>query len=228
MKKIKIKKDPNAIEDYMPTFADMVTLLMAFFVLLFAMSDPDPGKFEDFSEAMTEELSGEQIQSEFEELEENLQEIIEEQELSESVDVELHPNGIEIKMEGSSLFDGCSAEVKSDMEPVIYNISNAITDLLNNSNYEKYIIEVKGHTDDEPPTTCEYFNTNWELSAYRATGVVEQLIAAGIEKEKVLAIAMADSDPLIKYDAPSEYSIDEIRAINRRVEIFINRFNNFD
>lgn len=227
MKKIKIKKDPNAIEDYMPTFADMVTLLMAFFVLLYAMSDPDPGKFEDFSEAMHEELSGEEVQSEFESLEESLQEIIEDQDISESVEVELRPDGIEIKMEGSSLFNACSAEVKSNMESVISNISNAITELLNNSNYKNYIIEVKGHTDNQPPTTCRNFDTNWELSAYRATGVVEQLITSGIEKEKIIAIAMADSKPLIKYD-DNGYSISEIRAANRRVEIFINKFNKFD
>ena len=226
-KKIQIKKDPNAIEDYMPTYADMVTLLMAFFVLLYAMSDPDPGKFEDFSEAMHEELSGEEIETEFESLEENLQEIVEDQDISESVDVKLHPDGIEIKMEGSSLFNQCSAEVKSEMETVISNISDAITDLLNNSNYKEYIIEVTGHTDDQPPTTCRNFDTNWELSAYRATGVVEQLIASGIQKEKIIAIAMADSKPLIEYD-DNGYSISEIRAANRRVEIFINKFKKFD
>ena len=226
-KKIQIKKDPNAIEDYMPTYADMVTLLMAFFVLLYAMSDPDPGKFEDFSEAMHEELSGEEIETEFESLEKNLQEIVEDQDISESVDVKLHPEGIEIKMEGSSLFNQCSAEVKSEMETVISNISDAITDLLNNSNYKEYIIEVTGHTDDQPPTTCRNFDTNWELSAYRATGVVEQLIASGIQKEKIIAIAMADSKPLIEYD-DNGYSISEIRAANRRVEIFINKFKKFD
>ena len=227
MKKQIKKEDKDVVPGYMGTFADMVTLLMAFFVLLYAMSDPDPGKFEDFSEAMHEELSGEEIETEFESLEENLQEIVEDQDISESVDVKLHPDGIEIKMEGSSLFNQCSAEVKSEMETVISNISDAITDLLNNSNYKEYIIEVTGHTDDQPPTTCRNFDTNWELSAYRATGVVEQLIASGIQKEKIIAIAMADSKPLIEYD-DNGYSISEIRAANRRVEIFINKFKKFD
>ena len=89
------------------------------------------------------------------------------------------------------------------------------------------MIEVKGHTDDLPPTSCPDFNTNWELSAYRATGVVEQLVASGIEKDKLLAIAMADSAPLVQYDDNNELSIKEIRAKNRRVEIFINKFSQF-
>ena len=163
----------------------MVTLLMAFFVLLYAMSDPDPGKFEDFSEALHEELSGEELESEFEQLTENLQEIIDEQEISDKVEIELTPNGIEIQMEGKALFAGCSAEVLSGMEPVISSISNVITELLDNSDYKGYMIEVEGHTDNLPPTTCPDFETNWELSAYRATGVVEHLLASGIQKEKI-------------------------------------------
>ena len=225
MKKQIKKEDKDVVPGYMGTFADMVTLLMAFFVLLYAMSDPDPGKFEDFSEAMTEELSGEEIESEFEELTENLQEIIDEKEISDKVDIELTTNGIEIQMEGKALFAGCSADILSDMEPVISSISNVITELLDNSEYKGYMIEVEGHTDNLPPTNCPDFETNWELSAYRATGVVEQLLASGIQKEKIKAIAMADSAPLVPNMDKNGKSISENQAKNRRVEIFINKFD---
>jgi len=227
MKKQIKKEDKDVVPGYMGTFADMVTLLMAFFVLLYAMSDPDPGKFEAYSEAMREELSGEEIESEFEQLTENLQEIIDEKEISDKVDIELTPNGIEIQMEGKALFAGCSADILSDMEPVISSISNVITELLDNSEYKGYMIEVEGHTDNLPPTSCPDFETNWELSAYRATGVVEQLLASGIQKEKIKAIAMADSDPLVPNMDENGKSIYENQAKNRRVEIFINKFNKF-
>ena len=219
------KEDPDKVEGWMATFADMVTLLMAFFVLLYAMSDPDPGKAEDFIENMKEALSGQEIENEFKGLTENLQEIIEEQNISESVDVELHPEGIEIKMEGSSLFNPCSAVIKSNMESVISSISSSITDLLDNSNYKDYMIEVKGHTDNLPPTFCPDFETNWELSAYRATGVVEELLASGIQKKKIKAIAMADSDPIVPNADENGRSIKANQAKNRRVEIFINKFD---
>ena len=225
MKKKVKKVDTDVVEGWMATFADMVTLLMAFFVLLYAMSDPDPGKFEDFGTAMQEELSGEELESEFEQLTENLQEIIDEQEISDKVEIELTPKGIEIQMEGKALFAGCSADILSDMEPVISSISNVITELLDNSEYKGYMIEVEGHTDNLPPTTCPDFETNWELSAYRATGVVEQLLASGIQKEKIKAIAMADSAPLVPNMDENGKSIFENQAKNRRVEIFINKFN---
>ena len=225
MKKQIKKEDKDVVPGYMGTFADMVTLLMAFFVLLYAMSDPDPGKFEDFGVAMQEAISGEELESEFEQLTENLQEIIDEQEISDKVEIELTPKGIEIQMEGKALFAGCSADILSDMEPVISSISNVITELLDNSDYKGYMIEVEGHTDNLPPTTCPDFETNWELSAYRATGVVEQLLASGIQKEKIKAIAMADSAPLVPNMDENGKSISENQAKNRRVEIFINKFN---
>ena len=87
------------------------------------------------------------------------------------------------------------------------------------------MIEVKGHTDNLPPTICPDFDTNWNLSAYRATGVVLQLIESGIQKEKIKAIAMADSEPLMPNTDENGFSIPENQAKNRRVEIFINKFD---
>ena len=229
MKKQIKKEDKDVVPGYMATYGDMVTLLMAFFVLLYAMSDPDPGKFEEIAAALHEEMSGDELEifTEFAELTENLQVIIDEKEISDKVDIEVTPNGIEIQMEGKALFAGCSADILSDMEPVISSISNVITELLDNSEYKGYMIEVEGHTDNLPPTSCPDFETNWELSAYRATGVVEQLLASGIQKEKIKAIAMADSAPLAPNTDENGNSIYENQAKNRRVEIFINKFNNF-
>ena len=50
MPKLKLKKEnKDVVDGWMATYGDMVTLLMAFFVLLYASSDPDPGKFEELA-----------------------------------------------------------------------------------------------------------------------------------------------------------------------------------
>ena len=78
MKKIKLKKVNKAVVDgWMGTYGDMVTLLMAFFVMLFAISDPDPGRLEEISKAMKEEFSNVEVHNEFNELHEILSDIIE-------------------------------------------------------------------------------------------------------------------------------------------------------
>ncbi|MEW5727901.1 MAG: OmpA family protein [Pseudomonadota bacterium] len=76
-------------------------------------------------------------------------------------------------------------------------------------------IRVEGHTDDVPINT-ELFRSNWDLSAARAASVVQYLLRSGaIAPWRISAEGFADSRPLAGNDTP------ENRARNRRVEISI-------
>ena len=227
MKKIKLKKaNKDVVDGWMGTYGDMVTLLMAFFVMLFAISDPDPRRLEEISKAMKEEFSNIEIHNEFKALHENLTDIIEKRNLDHKVEIKRVPTGILIQIPGNSLFLSGSAEVRDDMSPVIEKISNTITDLLDESTYKDYMIEVEGHTDDEPITEdSKQFNSNWDLSAMRATGIVELLVASGIEMDKLKVIARGESNPLLPNRDAGGKPIAENRAMNRRVEINIKKYN---
>ena len=226
MPKLKLKKEnKDVVDGWMGTYGDMVTLLMAFFVMLYSASDPDPGKYEEIVESMSKAFSSKEVESEFEELHENLEEIIERKNYDESVEVELGPNGILIKIPGSSLFAPGSAEVMSVMTPVLKEISKTITELLNESSYQDYMIEVEGHTDDVPlADDSEQFSSNWDLSAIRATGIVELLHESGVDMAKLKPIARAESIPLLPNRNEDGIPIPENRAKNRRVEIYVNKF----
>ena len=227
MKKIKLKRDnDDKVDGWMQTYGDMVTLLMAFFVMLFANSDPHPGKMEEMVESLNKEFGSIEEQNEFKELNENLQEIINYKGLTESVNIVLGSKGIRIKMEGNSLYNDCSADIRPDMKPVITDISIAIKELLDQSSYDDYMIEVLGHTDNQPIASCPGFTSNWGLSSIRATGVVEELINCGIHAEKFQAIGMADSKPLMPNMDSEGRNIPENMAKNRRVEININKYTN--
>ncbi len=154
--------------------------------MLYSTTDPDPGKYEDLAEAMKEAFTAENTENEFKELEKELNEVIKEKELESQVKVELGPNGIKIRIPGSSLYSSGSAIVMDNMTPVIEKISETITELLDESSYKDYMIEVEGHTDDYPiPEDNPDFNSNWDLSAIRATGIVEILNASGINIQKL-------------------------------------------
>lgn len=76
-------------------------------------------------------------------------------------------------------------------------------------------IRIEGHTDDVPIAT-DLFRSNWDLSAARATSVVHYLLSSGvIAPYRISAEGFADSRPLTGNDTP------ENRARNRRVEISI-------
>jgi len=226
MLKLKLKKEnKDVVDGWMGTYGDMVTLLMAFFVLLYSASDPDPGKYEEIVESMKEAFSKEDVENEFKELYESLEDIIEKKNLENAVEIKLGPNGILIQIPGSFLFASGSADIMTDMAPVIVEISTAITQLLDQSSYHDYMIEVEGHTDDEPiGEDSEIFSSNWDLSAIRATGIVELLYNSGIEMDKLKPIARAESIPLLPNRDENGIPIPENRAKNRRVVIKVNKF----
>ncbi len=226
MPKLKLKKEnKDVVDGWMGTYGDMVTLLMAFFVMLYSASDPDPGKYEEIAESMKEAFSKQDVENEFKKLHESLEDIIKKKNLENTVEIELGPNGILIQIPGSSLFASGSADLMTDMVPVIVEISTAITQLLDESSYHDYMIEVEGHTDDEPiGEDSEIFSSNWDLSAIRATGIVELLYNSGIEMNKLKPIARAESIPLLPNRDENGIPIPENRAKNRRVVIKVNKF----
>ena len=83
-------------------------------------------------------------------------------------------------------------------------------------------IIVEGHTDDEPIKTDKY-PSNWELSASRATKIVRYLIARHkIPASSLTAVAYADQKPVVPNNSA------ENRARNRRIEIEIVTDKNAD
>lgn len=141
------------------------------------------------------------------------------------VKVELGPNGIKIQIPGSSLYASGSADVVDDMTPVIEEISRTITELLDESSYKDYMIEVEGHTDDNRISENNpNVNSNWDLSAIRATGIVEILNASGININKLKPIGRGETAPIVPNRDEEGNVIPANRAKNRRVEININKY----
>jgi chemotaxis protein MotB len=79
-------------------------------------------------------------------------------------------------------------------------------------------IVIEGHTDNQPISTSQY-PSNWELSAARAIDVVRYLISQGIQGGRLSGVGYGEFHPIVKNDTP------EHRQMNRRVNILIVREN---
>ncbi len=82
--------------------------------------------------------------------------------------------------------------------------------------FADYRIAIRGHTDDRDIETVQ-FPSNWELSAVRATTVLRYFIQQGIDPERMTATGYADFIPLVDNTTP------ENRARNRRVEFVLEK-----
>ena len=167
----------QAEDTTMASFADLVTSLMAFFVLIVAISTIDQKKVEYIQESIQEEVLKQEYEKPFVTLEEKIKEIVENKNLQEDVFVEADNTGINITFSSGILYKSGSADLQSSMTPFLQEMSKMIKEM----KYEDILIEVEGHTDDVPIRTIK-FPSNWELSASRATNVVRFFMRQGIKK----------------------------------------------
>ena len=208
---------------WMATFSDMVTLVMVFFILMYAIASKNVSTFKSAiigadakSIGVLEALNAVEIQETLQNLEmtktdDIMSEVsgIAEQ---ENLDIETSQGKIIVRVPGASLFKPGQADLQLSARSVL----DAVVGVINK--YPDYKIHIQGHTDDESIST-EKFPTNWELSAGRATAVLRYFYDKGVEPENMTATGYADTFPLVTNDTVPG------RAKNRRVEFVLEKEN---
>ena len=215
--------EEDAVGNWIITYADMVTLLLTFFILYYSIASVNMQKFkeailgdESASIGMLEMLDSIEIKENIESLTPTkskdilteIQDVAEEK--SETIDVATDQSKIIVRVPGNSLFESADAFLVKEARETLDEIVQII------KTYPQYKTHIQGHTDDVPIST-ERFPTNWELSAARATAVLRYFIDKGIDPLKVTATGYADLFPLFTNET-------EIgRSKNRRVEFVLEK-----
>ena len=176
-------------QSWLLTYADMMTLLFAFFVLLYSLSSPDPVKISQMKDGMGDQPT---LKS-FNAVTEELEDIIEELNIEEKAQVSRDPRGVTIEIDGDICFESGSTILHSTLAEVLKLASEKI--FAQKDDYRLIIVE--GHTDSDPiPKELKtIFPTNWELSSARASKVVNYLIDIGVNSGKLQASGYADRWP---------------------------------
>ncbi len=221
-------------ERWLVSYADFITLLFAFFVVMYSVSAVNEGKFRTVSESIKAalnpmyapsvsntpfvlgdtkpatilpslEMSREVAIRRLRAVMQSLQNAAQ----SRFVEVVERRNGeIIVTVPESVMFQGGEAVLRPDALPFL----KALAEVLNEMNRH---VRVEGHTDDVPIRTTQ-FPSNWELSAARAVIVVRALTELyGVPSTHLAAVGYADSRPLTPNLNPEQ------RAKNRRVEVII-------
>ena len=225
-------------EAWIVTYADLMTLLLVFFILLYSISSLNMEKFKHAIQSIQvslgetnprvglmdlvnvpeandqnfvlENLTG--LRSREQEILDSLNSFIEGQNSSENILVHEKDGQIIIEMRGQVLFTSGSAVFNDSAAPILDEIANII------QAYTEYTVNIKGHTDNIPISTPQ-FPSNWELSAVRATTVLKYLISKGVNPFRLTATGYGELLPLVPNDTS------ENRATNRRVEFVLEKKN---
>ena len=210
------KQNKEAAEDWLLSYADMITLIMAFFIILVSMSKIDAGKYEEVQAGMAKDVGNREVTKPLQDMKSELLGQVAGAGVEDSVDVGRDDKGIVLNLASGAMFKPGSADIRPEILPLIKEITGTLTQ----KRFENYQVEIQGHTDDTPVRT-QQFPSNWDLSSARALATLRLLSELGVPTSRMKMGAMADNAPRVPNRSDSGKPYPENQAINRRVEIHI-------
>ena len=211
--------DEGGANDWLATYSDMITLLMAFFVIFFSASKVDMQLFEELKNGFVSDklntTTGSPLTMLYNQLDSTFDNSAND---NPRVDIEKNYRGINILLGSESLFSSGEANLTRAGMQTIDELCLSLDSIVGRYNLT---MDIEGHTDDTPIRSFR-FPSNWELSSARAATVLRQMIENGLPPENSRAIGFADVKPTIKpFDEEGNY-VKGSREKNRRVEIIIH------
>lgn len=230
----KREEEPENHERWLLSYADFITLLMIFFIIMYSMSEMDKSKYNELASVFSVEMGGggtgilkggngatdsetsvadkeateEQKQ---EEVKESIDAYIDTSELNDSVTTSIEERGLVLSFNNALFFDSGNAEIKVDQTEKFADIG----ELLNQPALKDSFIRVEGYTDSVPVSNPQY-KSNWDLSALRASNVAQIIIKdSGIDPKRVSVVGYGE------YRPKADNKTKEGRLENRRVDILI-------
>lgn len=204
-------------DNWLLTYSDMITLLLAFFVVLIAVSYVDITLWEQLKQGLRSEImQDETVRTPLGEIKQDLDELLAEEKEEGVVAINLERDGIYMLFGSSSFYGSGDAELLPRGQELVDKVVHALTAL----EYYRFNVDVEGHTDNVPITTLQ-FPSNWELSVARASNVVKYMIEEGIAADLLKASGYSDTHPVVPHTDEFGRDIIENRALNRRIVIRI-------
>jgi chemotaxis protein MotB len=215
-------EDDGEKDRYLITYADLITLLLGLFIILYAISSIDLQKYDSYTAALGSVFGKENKLTDFEDSnlgitdrfngmrtwKSTVNELIEINGLSDGVELIETDKGLTLRIMDKILFNSGEAELNENAKVVLKQIAQVLSELPNE-------IRIEGHSDNVPISTPEY-PSNWHLSVARATNTAHFLLnIEGITPDKLSIAGFAAYEPIKPNDTA------EGRAKNRRVDIVI-------
>ena len=220
-------------ERWLVSYADFVTLLFAFFVVMFAHSNMDKDKVQQFAQQFQnhverlpapaksagkaptktalspampthEDLTMAEMKGSIEQLEQDLLEEIQQG----RIELSLQARGLIMSLPESAFFAPGEASLHPESLKIMTKVAEALTRIPGQ-------IRLEGHTDNKPIRT-EMYPSNWQLSAARAITVLRLLSGRyQIDPDRLGAAGYGEFRPLVPNDTAGN------RSKNRRVDLVI-------
>jgi len=222
------------MERWLVSYADFITLLFAFFVVMYSVSSVNEGKYRVMSNALKSSFSNTRPIGELSimnlPIEKSRQIVVTERQKSQSnartflkvansittskvpdgVKITSTERGLSIRIKDDALFSSGSADLNPQIKEFLDLIAGLVRELPN-------LIAVEGHTDNRPIRTATY-PSNWDLSTARANTLLRYFTEHHhLRADRFTSTGFAGTRPI------ESNSTSEGQASNRRVELIVLR-----
>ena len=133
--------------EWLLTFADAMTLLLAFFVILVSFSKVDLVTFEQVQAGIARDLGQRTVGRPAAQLRAQLESMVDSLGVADAVRVDTFNRGLTLELAASTFFRTGSAEIRPESRTILTRISESLAA----PRYSKFKIAVEGHTDDTTP-----------------------------------------------------------------------------
>lgn len=180
-------------EVWIYSYADLITNLMAFFIVLLTLRSADQKTVEQLKESFAKVtapagIMGQSPDSEYAAV---VSQYIANLPQKSQISVTKDTQGISLTFTGGLFFQTLDADLSPDAKAILETLAPILKKMPRD-----YRIEVGGHSDSRPVTDDSVYPTNWELSAARAAMVVRQLARDGVPARRMRAVGYADTLPV--------------------------------
>lgn len=198
-------------EGWLLSYADLITNLLIFFVMLLAAAEVSRSKMQQ----ITQKLSGVEQPASLSAIQEEIESQIEREGLEDMIQTDLTDDGLKLSLNSGLVFDSGQAMIRTEQTEVLDRMLQTLVPYA-----DRYDFAVEGHTDSNPVGAGSVYRSNWELSADRANAVRYRLEGVGVMQDRIRVEGYADTVPLPE-DALEGLSDIERLARHRRVVVRI-------
>jgi chemotaxis protein MotB len=174
-------------ESWLLSYADLITNLLLFFVLLLTAANLSKGRMQQIAKG----ISGSDSPTSLESIRKEIDAEIARKRLQEMVSTVVKDDGLELSLNSGLVFDSGSAKIRAELEETLRSMLQVLAPYSS-----KYSFAVEGHTDPTPIINGTVFASNWELSSARAIVVRQRLEEVGVVRDHIRVEGYADTRPL--------------------------------
>ncbi len=206
--------DEGGGDDWLISYADMMTLIACFFILMMAFANYDPAGFNKKAVELSKSFNKDKYKSSELKMKELMEEISKHPEVTTKAKISVRDGEIVVSFSGSILFN----EGDHNLAPESLSSLDVLIDIIKTKR-KNYRVIIEGHSDAFESAKSKVADNAWELGAIRSAKVLSRFEYYGFESNRLAATTKGDAEPLVEEVDEKGNIVNKNLDENRRVVI---------